>query len=278
MERQNARWTRGEGGGRRAWGDDDDVPRDWIRTNPKPETGARRTRVTGRGGVGRARVGRASARTFGRDGRASTGRTRAGNGRSRRDPGAPTGAASGRCSGARRQASRRDGKHRARRRRRATRRRKRRRAGDAPRGRGASDSAATPSSAEALGAASAASSASARTTRRCARWVRDRNALPATDLPPMCALTVIFAGAALAEALTDRPAKAWVQVAMAAIVSILARRGRSARRVVARASAPAILDAENQNPKPARVTCLDLRLARLEPIRAHFRDRVRAHA
>lgn len=58
--------------------------------------------------------------------------------------------------------------------------------------------------------------------------------MPATDLPPMCALTVIFAGAALAEALSDMPAKAWVQVAMAAIVLILARRVRSARRVVAR--------------------------------------------
>lgn len=105
MERQNARWTRGEGGegGRGATTMTIDVPRDWIRTNPKPETGARRARVTGRGGVGRARVGRASARTFGRDGRASTGRTRAGDGRSRRDPGRADRGGIGWRSGARRE-------------------------------------------------------------------------------------------------------------------------------------------------------------------------------
>ena len=83
-EGQNARWTRSEGGERQARAKMMS-PRDWIRTNPKPETGAGRARVASRGGSARARRG-ASARTFGRDGRASTGRTRAGNGRSRRDP------------------------------------------------------------------------------------------------------------------------------------------------------------------------------------------------
>ena len=75
-EGQNARWTRSEGGERQARAKMMS-PRDWIRTNPKPETGAGRARVASRGGVGRARVGgRARGRSDAMGGRRRGGRER----------------------------------------------------------------------------------------------------------------------------------------------------------------------------------------------------------
>ena len=65
--------------------------------------------------------------------------------------------------------------------------------------------------------ADAASSSAARTVRRCARVERDMTTARATGLPPRV-FAESFAGDALAEAFRRRPAKAWVQVAMAAIV------------------------------------------------------------
>ena len=66
--------------------------------------------------------------------------------------------------------------------------------------------------------AGAASSSAARTVRRCARVERDMTTARATGLPPRVVFAESFAGDALAEAFRRRPAKAWVQVAMAAIV------------------------------------------------------------
>jgi hypothetical protein len=47
---------------------------------------------------------------------------------------------------------------------------------------------------------------------------RDMTTARATGLPPRVVFAESFAGDALAEAFRRRPAKAWVQVAMAAIV------------------------------------------------------------
>ena len=71
---------------------------------------------------------------------------------------------------------------------------------------------------EADSCAGAASSSAARTVRRCALVARDMTTARATGLAPRVVFAESFAGDALAEAFRRRPAKAWVQVAMAAIV------------------------------------------------------------